>query len=121
MTGRYDLSVTEKEIMEVIWDRKDYMKTRELFEIFNERGKQWKRQTLNTLLIRLDEIGVITRRRSEVIASYSREEYRKLQTQDILDRMYDGKLENFMAALCAKSELTENEAEKLQNLFHEFQ
>lgn len=119
MVGKYDLSVTEREIMEVLWEHGDYMRTGELFKLFNERGKNWKRQTLNTLLIRLDEIGVVTRRRAEVTAAFSKAKYCQLQTQDILDKMYGGELSNFVAALTGRDKLNKTEAAKLEKLIAE--
>lgn len=119
MVGKYDLSVTEREIMEVLWEHGDYMRTGELFKLFNERGKNWKRQTLNTLLIRLDEIGVVTRRRAEVTAAFSKTRYCQLQTQDILDKMYDSKLSNFVAAFVGQDKLEDADAAKLEALVAE--
>ena len=57
MNLKYSLSDTEQEIMEVLWEKGDSIKTRQLLELFNERGKDWKRQTLNTFLSRLEEMG----------------------------------------------------------------
>ena len=42
-----------------------------------EKGKDWKRQTLNTLLFRLEEKGVIVRRRAYVWSVLSKEELLK--------------------------------------------
>ena len=97
--GKYDLSNTERQTMEFLWDRNTTVQTGELLAEFNSRGKNWKAQTLNTLLIRLAEIGIIQRQRGKITPSYSRQEYERRVATDILDRSYQGKLRNFVAAL----------------------
>lgn len=40
MNLKYNLSETECEIMEVLWERKEFIKTRELLDLFNEKRKK---------------------------------------------------------------------------------
>ena len=66
---KYELSRTEEQIMDFLWTNNRPVKTGEIMDYFTEnKGKEWKRQTLNTLLIRLEEKGVIVRRRGIVEA-----------------------------------------------------
>ena len=55
MKVNHKITGAEREVMEVLWQRTEPMQTRELLEEMKERGKKWKRQTLNTLLFRLEE------------------------------------------------------------------
>lgn len=51
----YNLSETESQIMEFIWSENRSVRTGEIMDYFvKQLHKGWKRQTLNTLLIRLD-------------------------------------------------------------------
>ena len=53
---KYELSRTEEQIMDFLWTNNRPVKTGEIMDYFTEnKGKEWKRQTLNTLLIRLEE------------------------------------------------------------------
>ena len=55
---KYELSRTEEQIMDFLWTNNRPVKTGEIMDYFTEnKGKEWKRQTLNTLLIRLEEKG----------------------------------------------------------------
>ena len=59
MKVNHKITGAEREVMEVLWQRTEPMQTRELLEEMKERGKKWKRQTLNTLLFRLEEKGIV--------------------------------------------------------------
>jgi len=54
------LSESEKEIMEVLVQVGKPITSRELLEYFNRHGKNWKKQTLNTFLIRMREKGKLS-------------------------------------------------------------
>ena len=59
MRVSHKITGSEREVMEVLWGRTEPMQTRELLEVMREKGKKWKRQTLNTLLFRLEEKGIV--------------------------------------------------------------
>ena len=99
MKVSHKITGSEREVMEVLWGRTEPMQTRELLEVMREKGKKWKRQTLNTLLFRLEDKGIVNRKRAYVQAALSEEELLQLQTQEILDDFYGGKYGNFFAAL----------------------
>lgn len=113
MNLKYILSDTEAEIMQVLWEKKEFVKNHDLLELFNERGKNWKRQTLNTFFIRLEEMGLVVRERSVVKASGTREDYLKLQSWEILDGLYGGDMANFCAALTGKGSISEKDKKEL--------
>ncbi|MBP3577203.1 MAG: BlaI/MecI/CopY family transcriptional regulator [Lachnospiraceae bacterium] len=117
MILKYMLSDTEAEIMEVLWEKKEFIKTHDLLDLFNERGKNWKRQTLNTFLIRLEEMNLVTRDRSVVKASGTRAEYQRLQSREILDGLYGGDMGSFCMALAGKEYISEEDKKELQVLF----
>ncbi|MED9904968.1 MAG: BlaI/MecI/CopY family transcriptional regulator [Lachnospiraceae bacterium] len=119
MKRKYQLAATEYEIMEVLWEKGDYILTRDLLDIFNEKGKNWKRQTLNTLLVRLEEKQLVLRKRAFVATSCTKAEYLHLYTKEILDTMYGGKLGNFCAALSGNDHIEESDAEELNKLIEE--
>lgn len=116
MNLKYILSETECEIMEVLWERKEFIKTRELLDLFNEKGKNWKRQTLNTFLIRLAEMNLVVRDRSVVKACGTRADYEKMKSREVLDQLYSGDMGNFCIALTGKEHISEKDKEELQDL-----
>ena len=120
MKVNHKITGAEREVMEVLWQRTEPMQTRELLEEMKERGKKWKRQTLNTLLFRLEEKGIVSRRRAYVEGALSEDELLQKQTQEILDDFYGGKLENFCAALVGNQAIKDDDVDKLYTLIDEW-
>lgn len=104
MSGQYNLSETELEIMEVIWAADRGFTFSELLSFFNnERGKEWKKQTLNTFLVRLIDKGAL---RSEKIgtkfvyfAINTKMEHIQVWTHKLLDNVFGGSVKGFLTAL----------------------
>ncbi len=113
---RCDLSRTEREIMQVLWDNGGQMSPRDILEIFNGRGREWKRQTLNTLLLRMEEKEVIVKRRSSVQVRCSEFEYRHLQSEELVREFFNGSLNQFVAAFTGNSNISREDAMELDRL-----
>jgi len=104
MNAFKEVSETEMEIMEVLWSEGSAKPFAWLLEHFNnQHGKQWKRQTLSTYLLRLAEKGVVCSksagRTSEYSPTMTRNEYESAKAQSVLDGSYSGSIRNFMTAL----------------------
>ncbi|MCI9307391.1 MAG: BlaI/MecI/CopY family transcriptional regulator [Lachnospiraceae bacterium] len=112
MKVSHKITGSEREVMEVLWGRTEPMQTRELLEVMREKGKKWKRQTLNTLLFRLEEKGIVSRKRAYVEAALTEAELLQVQTQELLDDLYGGEYGNFFAALTGNTEI-DSESKKL--------
>lgn len=116
MKESYKITRAEREVMEVIWEADEPVRTKNLLDRMKEKGRDWKRQTLNTLLFRLEEKGIVSRRRAYVEGALSEQELLQKQTQEILDDFYGGKLENFCAALVGNRAVKNEEVDKLYDL-----
>lgn len=121
LKSSYKLAGAELKIMKMLWANNGTLSTGELLERMNKEGKTWKRQTLNTLLARLEEKGMVSRPRAFVEAKISETDLLQLQTKEILDRFYGGKLRNFCAALLGDVGVNAKEAESLDDLVDEIQ
>ena len=111
---RYDLSKTELEILQVLWDNGGEMSPRDIWDIFLSRGKDWKRQTLNTLLLRMEEKGVIEKHWGHVCALCSELEFRRGQSEEMVQDSFDGSLNQFMAAFTGNSKISPEDARELE-------
>lgn len=95
----YNLSETENQIMEFIWSENRSVRTGEIMDYFvKQLRKGWKRQTLNTLLIRLDEKELIHRSRGVVQAVYSKEDLLHQKCVDFVNENFAGNVEDFLMA-----------------------
>lgn len=119
MKSRYYMSETEQEIMEVLWQQSEPVKQSQILSIFEERGKQWKRQTLNTFLSRLEEKGFVVRENRKVKAACKEEEFQKMQMKEFIHKQYDGRWSKFMVAFTENEEIDIEEAEELLRIVEE--
>lgn len=109
----FDISEAEQEVMEKLWEQEDSIKQPQLLALFEADGKEWKRQTLNTFLSRLEDKGLVERENRMVRAIYSREEFNYMQMKAAIDHMYEGHLSNLVAAFARKKKIDESEAQEL--------
>ena len=119
MKSKYNVSDAEREVLEVLWEQTEPIKQAQLLTLLEERGREWKRQTLNTFLSRLEEKKLVIRANRMVSAAYSEEDYNALQMQEAIDRMYGGMLSNFVAAFAIKNAISEEDAKELRKLLDE--
>lgn len=113
MRNFYHMSDAEREVMEKLWDQEPGIKQSQLLALFEEDGKEWKRQTLNTFLSRLEEKGLVKRENRMVEPVYSREQYNYMQMKEAINHMYGGKISNFVAAFTKENGIDQKEAEAL--------
>lgn len=119
MKENYKIADAERDVMEALWERSEAVATRELLDIMNQKGKNWKRQTLNTLLFRLEDKKIVIRKRGYVEPAFTETELLQKQTEGLLDNLYGGKLRNFCAALTGQDSISDEEAAKLDALIGE--
>lgn len=113
MRNFYNMSDTELEVMEKLWNQDASIKQSQLLVLFEEEGKGWKRQTLNTFLSRLEEKGLVKRENRMVEPVYSREQYNFMQMKEAINHMYGGKISNFVADFTKENGIDHKEAEEL--------
>lgn len=109
----YDISDAEMEVMEKLWEQGDGIKQSELLARFEADGKQWKRQTLNTFLTRLEGKGLVKRENRIVKVVYGREEYNNMQMKTVIDHVYGGRLSDFVASFVKKNTIADSDAKDL--------
>lgn len=117
------LSDTEMELMEVIWECEPPVTSTELLHMFSERGKEWKAQTISTFLSRLVDKGALTATRhgrtNKYVPRISPEDYKLLETQQVLDGLYQGSVKNLISALYDGDKLSDQDIAELRQWFSE--
>ena len=121
MEKDYKVTEAERAVLEVLWEHEEPVQTAELLEQMKQRGRDWKRQTLNTLLSRLDSKEIVKRKRGYVQPALTEEELLMKQTQGILDNFYGGKLGNFCVALLGSTKVKDDDVAKLNALIDKMQ
>lgn len=113
MKSKYSVTESEWEVLKMLWKQDEGIKQAQLLELFEKEGKQWKRQTLNTFLARLEEKGMVTRVRGLVWASYDEEEFNYLLMKEGIEQLYQGKFSHFVAAFSQRNGLDEEDEQEL--------
>lgn len=117
------LSDTEMEVMQVIWESTPPVTSRELLQLFSQKGKEWKAQTISTFLSRLVDKGALTvtrhGRTNEYIPQISSEEYKLMETKGMLDGLYQGSVKNLLSALYDGDKLSNQDITELKKWLSE--
>ncbi|HBZ09762.1 MAG TPA: BlaI/MecI/CopY family transcriptional regulator [Bacillus bacterium] len=115
------LSDTEMELMEVIWECTPPVTSTELLALFAKRGREWKAQTISTFLSRLVDKGALTYTRhgrtNKYVPRISPEEYKLMETQHVLDGLYQGSVKNLISALYDGEKLSDEDIAELKQWF----
>ncbi|MBT2765955.1 BlaI/MecI/CopY family transcriptional regulator [Paenibacillus sp. NPDC058910] len=115
------LSDTETELMEVIWECTPPVTSTELLGLFAQRGKEWKAQTISTFLSRLVDKGALTvtrhGRTNKYMPRISPEDYKLMETQHVLDGLYQGSVKNLISALYDGEKLSDEDIAELKQWF----
>lgn len=117
----YNLPESEREVMEMLWKFPDGIKQSLLLEHLNNAGKDWKRQTVNTFITRLEEKGLVRRESRTVWANMSKEEFSNLQVQDVVENVYGGLFSNLVLAFARDRKITKEDAKQLKKIVEAYQ
>jgi len=116
-------SETELELMEVIWSCTPPVTSSELLDMFNEKGKAWKAQTISTFLSRLVDKGALTVTRQGRTNYYEPllqpEDYKLQKTKTVLDGLYQGSVKNLVSAMYDGDKLSEKDIAELKQWLSE--
>lgn len=117
------LSETEMELMVVIWSCDPPVTSTELLDIFAEKGKAWKAQTMSTFLSRLVDKGALTVTRRGRTNDYKPllkpEDYKLQETQHVLDGLYQGSVKNLVSAMYDGDKLSDDDISELKKWLSE--
>ncbi len=119
MYHKYNLPDGEYEVMEMLWKCGNEIRQTELLKEFEFTGKEWKRQTLNTLIVRLEEKGLVERENRIVKAVVTREAFNHLQMKENIDYMYGGKMSSFFAAFTGAETISKEEEEEIYRILEQ--
>lgn len=120
------MTETELEIMETLWAKGEPVFLGELLDDFNIRTqKNWKKQTMNTFLIKMQQENLVTAIEGERFKRYTptitKEEYLGEVTQNFLDKNYEGSCAKMLAMLSEGEKPDEDEIEALRQILKEWE
>lgn len=113
------ISNAELEVMKILWREQSLVSFSDIRSEL-QKTKGWEKSTINTLIRRLVEKGVISAEKHGVIQyapNISEAEYRMSEEQNLINKLYNGSAKNLVAALCHRGELTEDDIDELKTYF----
>ena len=110
----------ELNVMELLWSNKE-LAAKDIAKIIKEYIG-WEKNTTYTVIKRLIDKGAIVREDPWFIckALISKAATQEIETQALLDKLYNGSLSNFIATYLASKELTSADIAELKKLVNKY-
>lgn len=112
----------ELELMKIIWSSGGTALYAQIAAALSEKGMDWTKNTIITLLSRLIEKGMLKTNkighRNRYTAVISEKEYQAAQTEAFLGKIYEGNAMGLVATLIQKEWLSADDYEELKNYWN---
>ncbi|MGB4439307.1 MAG: BlaI/MecI/CopY family transcriptional regulator, partial [Sedimentibacter sp.] len=80
----------------------------------------WKKSTTYTVIRRLCERGVVKNENAVVHALINQEQVMRTETEEHLDKIYEGSLKLFFTTFLQKEKLSKDEVEELKKIVEQY-
>ena len=110
---------SELEVMRILWREGRPLSFAEIRTAIEDKT-DWKKSTIQTLLGRLRDKGVISTHNHYVTLyspNVSEDEYVKAEGQNFIDKLFDGNAMKLVTALCRSGQLDESDVDELKAFF----
>lgn len=108
----------EYKFMNIIWDNEP-VGSPELVMLANEQ-LGWKKSTTYTVLRRLSERGAIENNNTVVTSLVTREEVMYMESQEHINKIYEGSMKLFFSTFLKKEKLSDDELDELKNIIDKY-
>jgi len=110
---------SELKILDILWEKGDAPAKR-LAEILHDQG-QWSKTTTYTVIKKCIDKGVVSREEPNFIcrALITRKDAQLLETDELINKMFDGMPDQLVASVLISKELSAEELEKIRKIVNE--
>lgn len=112
----------EFEIMKIVWANEPPVTTNMIMDQLGKE-KEWKVQTIITLLLRLVERGFIRTEKNGKERTYypiiKKEDYLKFESGDFMERFHSNSFKSLVATLYNSKKITDNDLDELKKWLEE--
>lgn len=118
---RIKLFDSELKVMEVLW-KEGNITAGQISKILKEEIG-WNRNTTYTVIKKCIKKGAIERIEPKFIckATIPKEDVQAYETEELIERVFDGSKKEFFAALLSEKTLTHDELQQLKNLINQME
>lgn len=114
----YQLGEVETRFADLIWQNEPISSTA-LAKLCGEH-LQWKKSTTYTVLKRLCEKGLLQNQNGIVTSKLSKTDFYAAQSEQFVEKTFDGSLPAFLTAFATRKRLTPEEVEQLRKMVAEY-
>ena len=115
----YQMTETEYKFAELIWEEEPIGSGELVKQCAEKFG--WKKSTTYTEIKRLSQKGVLKNENAVVTPLVTREEVQAKESDEFVERTFDGSLPGFLTAFLGGKKLSRQEAEDLKALIDNYQ
>lgn len=111
---------SELEVMKFLWRAEDALPVTEIREKL-QASKGWEPATIKTLVSRLVTKGAVRQEKRKVFyysPLISEKEYSAWATGDLISRLFNGRVQDLVAALVNSDGLTQDDLDELRQMFN---
>lgn len=113
------ISDSELEVMRFMWRENRPLSYAEIRKEL-ERTTKWNKSTIQTLVVRLRDKGIISVQEHYVLlytANVTEEEYIKAEGQSFIDKLFNGSAKQLVASLCKNGQLAKEDIDEMKSFF----
>ncbi len=114
MSEKIKVFDAEYRFMSIIWENSPVTSTHLAKLANSELG--WKKSTTYTVLRRLAERGVLVNKNTLVSALVTREQVMRTESEEHIEKVYDGSIKLFLATFLQKEKLGAEEIDELRKI-----
>lgn len=104
----------EFKFMEIVWENSP-IKSSDLVELAYEK-LGWKKSTTYTVIRRLKERNIISNENTIVSALVDRESAQLSETEELIDKVYNGSIKKFFSTFLQKENLSKKDIKNLKEI-----
>lgn len=108
----------EYRFMNIIWEHSPVSSTELVKLASKELG--WKKSTTYTVIRRLCERGAVKNENAVVHALINKQQVMRAETEEHIDRVYEGSLRLFFTTFLQKEKLSKDEVEELKRIVEQY-
>ena len=110
------ISISEAKVMNIIWDQGPI--TAKEISMLIEEQFGWKNNTTYTVISKLIAKGMVYRKDPGYICSalISRDEMRRIETRNLIEKMFNGSRKLFFSSLMEDDEISDEEMKFLKDM-----
>ncbi len=114
-----NISGAELEIMQVLWEADKPLKVQEVCHRL--KSNKWKYNTIATFLMRMTEKNAVISEKQGRVYYFtpliSKEEYKKMQTKNLITKLYNGSVKELAVSLFKSEDMTADDIEEIRKMF----